>query len=206
MIESSAGRNNMVINKMLVKICGITNRDDAMAAVDAGATALGFIFYPKSPRHATAPMLAPWLHEIPPQVLKVGVFVDEAPETIEALASQIGLNVAQLHGSETPDRHPRNLTIWKGMRVRDGIVPAPDYPADAILLDGPGNGQTFNWALARQIQRHLVLAGGLTPENVRQAIDTTNPYGVDIASGIESIPGRKDHTRMKQFIKAALSS
>ncbi len=188
---------------MVVKICGITNRDDAMAAVEYGAGALGFIFYPKSPRHATAEMLAPWIGEIPAGVLKVGVFVDEAPDRIEALAAEVGLDVAQLHGAETPAQHPRNLIIWKGMRVRDGILPSTDYPADAILLDGPGNGRTFDWSLAKQLQRPFVLAGGLTPENVREAIEQTNPYGVDIASGIESVPGRKDHTRMKQFIKAA---
>src|SRR5579863_6565265 len=104
---------------MMVKICGITNREDALAAVDAGARALGFIFYPASPRHIAAAQVEPWVNEIPAEIWKVGVFVDEEPEVIERIGVQLGLDISQLHGSETPDRHPQGIRIWKAFRVKD---------------------------------------------------------------------------------------
>jgi len=191
---------------MFVKICGITNRNDALAAVDAGARALGFIFHPPSPRYVTPEALDPWLAEVPAEIWKVGVFVDEDPQRIEQVAARLHLDVAQLHGNETPDRHPHNLRIWKAFRVNGEATPPPGYPAEAILLDGPGSGQTFNWDVAHSVSTHLILAGGLTPENVQAAIGQTHPWGVDTASGVESSPGRKDHARMKMFIEAALRS
>jgi len=105
-----------------------------------------------------------------------------------------------------PDQHPEGLRIWKAFRVKNGLVPNPDYPAEAVLLDGPGSGQTFDWSIASRVSRPVVLSGGLTPENVRAAIAATSPWGVDICSGVESSPGRKDHKRMNQFIEAALRS
>lgn len=191
---------------MFVKICGLTNREDAFAAVDAGAGALGFVFYPPSPRSANPAALAPWFGELPQAVWKVGVFVDESPEEIERIAASLGLDVAQLHGNETPDRHPRNIRVWKAQRINGAGVAAPDYPAEAIVLDGPGSGRIFDWSLAAGVTRPVVLAGGLTPDNVRAAIAKTNPWGVDTASGVEAAPGRKDHAKMKAFIKAALRS
>jgi len=191
---------------MFVKICGITNREDALAAVEAGARALGFIFYNRSPRRVTADSLTPWIGEIPPDIWKVGVFVNESPEIIEQIAAQLTLDIAQLHGSETPDQHPRSLRIWRAIRVENDRIAHPDYPAEAILLDGPGSGRTFEWSLAKSVAKPVILAGGLTPENVEEAIAQTNPWGVDTASGVESSPGRKDHARMKMFIKAALRS
>jgi phosphoribosylanthranilate isomerase len=191
---------------MFVKICGITNRDDGLAAIDAGARALGFIFHPPSPRHVTPEALEPWLGEVPAHIWKVGVFVNEDPDRIEQIAAQLSLDVAQLHGNETPGRHPRHLRIWKAFRVHDEGMPPQNYPAEAILLDGPGQGQTFNWELAHSVSTRLILAGGLTPENVHAAVEQTHPWGVDTASGVESSPGRKDHARMKMFIKAALRS
>jgi phosphoribosylanthranilate isomerase len=191
---------------MFVKICGITNREDALAAVDAGARALGFIFHPPSPRYVTPETLEPWLAEVPEEIWKVGVFVNQDPRRIEQIAAQLHLDVAQLHGNETPDRHPHNLRIWKAFRVNGKGTPPPSYPAEAILLDGPGSGQTFNWEVAHSVSPHLILAGGLTPENVRAAVEQTHPWGVDTASGVESSPGRKDHARMKMFIEAALRS
>jgi phosphoribosylanthranilate isomerase len=197
---------------MFVKICGITNREDALAAIDSGARALGFIFHPPSPRYVTPEALEPWLADIPEEIWKVGVFVNQDPRRIEQIAMQLHLDVAQLHGNETPDRHPHNLRIWKAFRVNGKESPPPSYPAEAILLDGPASGQTFNWEVVGQVSDlpvlapRLILAGGLTPENVRAAIHQTHPWGVDTASGVESSPGRKDHARMKMFIEAALRS
>jgi phosphoribosylanthranilate isomerase len=188
---------------MMVKICGITNREDALAAVKAGASALGFIFYPASPRHVTPAELEPWVNEIPAGVWKVGVFVDEAPGEIERIGTVVGLDIAQLHGSEAPDQHPLHLRIWKAFRVRDAQTKVPDYPsAEAILIDG----REYDWTRTAHFTRPLILAGGLDENNVRERIQRAKPWGVDVASGIESSPGRKDHVRMKRFIEAALSS
>ena len=188
---------------MFVKICGITNRDDALAAVGAGARALGFIFYPASPRHVTAAQLEPWIDEIPADTWKVGVFVDEAPELIERIGAQLRLDIAQLHGSETPDLHPRGIRVWKAFRVKDSQASPPDYPlAEAILIDG----EEYDWTRTAHFTRPLILAGGLDENNVRERLQRANPWGVDVASGIESSPGRKDHVRMKKFIETALSS
>ncbi len=192
---------------MLVKICGITNREDALAAVAFGATALGFIFFPKSPRAASVEAVSEWIGEIPPQILRVGVYVNEAPAVIEANAAKLGLHVAQLHGDEAPAQHPVGI-VWRALRVTGDSIPS-DYPADALLLDGPGGGKTFDWKLAADAVsqgRRVILAGGLTPENVGQAIAAVKPWGVDTASGVEAKPGHKDHARMKQFIETALKS
>ena len=191
---------------MFVKICGITNREDALAAVEAGAGAIGFVFYKSSPRAADPAAIAPWISEIPPAVWKVGVFVNETPEIIEQIAANLRLDIAQLHGDETPALHPRKIRIWRAFRISGDALPPSGYPAEAILLDGPGKGATFDWHLANRITGNVIIAGGLTPENVRAAVEQTNPWGVDTASGVESSPGRKDHARMKQFIKAALGS
>jgi len=192
---------------MWVKICGITNREDALAAIEAGARALGFIFYSRSPRHVTPAQLEPWIGQLPRDVWKVGVFVDESPEKIEQIAEQLGLDVAQLHGSETPENYPRGIRIWKAVRItgRAGGFACPDS-AEALLLDGPASGITFDWSLAAKISAPVILAGGLNPDNVRDAIERAraHPWGVDVSSGVESSPGRKDHARMKKFIEAAL--
>ena len=191
---------------MVVKICGITNPKDALAAVEMGATALGFIFYPKSPRRATVESLTGWIGRIPTGIWKVGVFVDEKPERVESICSELQLDIAQLHGSETPLEHPQGVPVWKAFRMTEGFHFDPQYPADAILLDGAGSGRTFDWSLAANISRPLIVAGGLDEHNVRTAIEQSRPWGVDVASGIETAPGRKDHTRMKRFIEAALNS
>jgi phosphoribosylanthranilate isomerase len=191
---------------MFVKICGITNREDALAAIEAGAGALGFVFHKPSPRYADPPAIAPWISEIPASIWKVGVFVNESPEAIEQIAGELKLDVAQLHGSETPAVYPRALRIWKAIRIHNFTVPEHSYSAEAILLDGPGKGQTFDWRIAQGMPGKVIVAGGLTPDNVRDAIEQTNPWGVDTASGVETSPGRKDHARMKQFIQAALGS
>jgi len=189
---------------MFVKICGITNREDALAAAEAGATALGFIFYDRSPRSVKPAELAQWIGDLPAGIRKVGVYVNESPARIEQISAELGLDTAQLHGSETPDLHPRGLHVWKAMRVMPEMKSIPEYPAEAVLLDGPGSGKVFDWSLAASLQGNVILAGGLTPENVAIAIETVRPWAVDTASGVEASPGRKDHGRMKAFIEAAL--
>lgn len=190
---------------MFVKICGITNPEDALAAAEMGAQALGFIQYPKSPRYVAPAALQEWIGLIPAHVWKVGVFVDEAPLEIEGICQSLGFAIAQLHGEETPEDHPRGLQVWKAFRVTPQHNLDADYPADAILLDGPGGGRTFDWSVTSRITRPCIVAGGLDEHNVRQAIEASNPWGVDISSGIELSPGRKDHARMKRFIEVALN-
>lgn len=188
---------------MFVKICGITNREDALAAIDAGAQALGFIFYPPSPRSVTVEQVESWVSGLPAGIWKVGVFVDEPPEFIEGIAARVGLDVAQLHGSETPERHPRGLRIWKAFRVDRAEAEVPDYPAsEAILIDGPA----YDWTHTAHFTRPLILAGRLDPENVLSRVEAARPWGIDVASGVEISPGRKDHARMKKFIEMALRS
>lgn len=191
---------------MFVKICGITNREDALAAVDAGARALGFIFYDKSPRAVTAGQVAAFVGEIPKDIWRVGVFVNESPAKIEEIGAATGLDIAQLHGAETPDRHPRGLRVWRAFRVTGAGMPDAAYPAEAILLDGPASGRSFDWSLAAGFPGQVIVAGGLDETNVREAVERARPWGVDVSSGIEAAPGRKDHARMRQFIKAALGS
>ena len=191
---------------MFVKICGITNREDALAAVDAGARAIGFVFANCSPRAANPAHLEHWIGDIPRDIWKVGVFVDEKPEAIEEIAARLNLDIAQLHGSETPARHPAHLRVWRAFRVKTAEDQVPDYPAEAILIDGPA----FDWSRAAAFSHPLILAGGLNPDNVVKAIARARrhaePWAVDVASGIEAAPGRKDHARMKQFIQTALRS
>jgi phosphoribosylanthranilate isomerase len=197
---------------MMVKICGITNREDALAAIEGGAAALGFNFYPASPRYITPEEtaeigagLSAW-----PAVWKVGVFVDEPPERVWRIARQAGLDIAQLHGTESRENYPRGIRVWKAIRVRDGKVPEMlDFPAEAVLLDGPASGESFDWRNIPGMSRFagkLILAGGLDAGNVRKAIEQAHPWGVDACSRLESAPGRKDHFKMAEFLKAALAA
>ena len=191
---------------MFVKICGITNREDALAAVDYGARALGFIFYEKSPRAVTAEQVEKFAADIPKDIWKVGVFVNESPAKIEEIAARVGLDIAQLHGAETPDQHPRGVRVWKAFRITEAGIANPDYPAEALLLDGPSTGNPFDWSLAANLNRNVIVAGGLDEHNVHEAIARAHPWAVDISSRIEATPGKKDHVRMKKFIEAALQS
>ena len=150
-------------------------------------------------------MVKSWIVEIPANVWKVGVFVNESPARIEEIAADLALDVVQLHGDEKPDDHPRNTRVWRAFRVNGDAIPR-EYPAEAIVLDGPGQGRTFDWSVASEIPGNVIVAGGLTPENVQAAVEATRPWGVDTASGVESKPGKKDHARMREFIKAALRS
>jgi phosphoribosylanthranilate isomerase len=188
---------------MFVKICGITNPEDALAAADAGARAIGFVFVARSPRCVTPDQIEPWIGRLPSNVWKVGVFENESAESIERISARLGLDVAQLHGSETPERHPRDLRIWKAFRVGEAQANLPDYPAaEAILIDGIA----YDWTRTAHFTRPLILAGGLNETNVAERIAVSRPWAVDVSSGIESSPGRKDHTRMKKFIETVLRS
>ena len=190
---------------MMVKVCGITRREDAEAAVAAGASALGFIFYPKSPRYVTPETAAELGKGL--DVWKVGVFVDESPASIEGVMRAAHLDVAQIYGGELPNV-PR---VWLALRLvgqtsrsaRDLQIP-PE--AEAILLDGPANGISFDWNQARGFSKKLILAGGLNASNVAEAIRVAQPWGVDASSGLESAPGIKDHDKVRQFVKAALQA
>jgi phosphoribosylanthranilate isomerase len=186
---------------MFVKICGITNPEDALAAIDAGARALGFVFVASSPRYVTADQLAIWMNRIPAGIWKVGVFENEAPQLIAGVSARLGLDVAQLHGGETPERHPPGMRVWKAFRVADAAADLPDYPAaEAILIDGIA----YDWTRTAHFTRPLILAGGLNETNVAERIAVSRPWAVDVSSGIETSPGRKNHARMKKFIEAAL--
>jgi phosphoribosylanthranilate isomerase len=186
---------------MILKICGITNAEDAAAAVDGGANALGFNFYSGSPRYIT-PQAAADISS-PKGVHRVGIFVDEAPGRIEEIARTVSLDVAQLHGNEAADKYPQ-LPVWKAARVSGAFDPTRFVgTAEAILLDGPASGITFDWELARGVQLRIILAGGLDASNVAQAVAVVHPWGVDACSRIESVPGKKDHKKMTDFLKAA---
>ena len=201
-----------------VKICGITTWDDARLSIDLGASALGFNFYPLSPR-AISPADA-WsiIRRLPPFVEAVGVFVNWEPQVVEAVAQAVRLGSVQLHGAESPGEVAelaRNRRVIKAIRVKRGfrVASLAQYrAADAILLDGfapglhGGTGRTLDWKLSRVARRYgrIILAGGLTPENIAEAIRVAEPYAVDVASGVEGRPGRKDPARLRAFFAAVL--
>lgn len=197
-----------------VKICGITNVDDALHAAACGADALGLVFYAKSPRCVTPAQARAIGAALPPFVVRVGLFVNEVPERIAAIATECGLDAVQLHGDEPPAAcNLAPLRVVKVLRVRDeaSLVGHEQYDVSALLLDTwvadsfGGTGTSFNWALAAAIarQRPVILAGGLTPDNVAAAIRQVRPYGVDVSSGVESAPGRKDPAKVARFIRTA---
>jgi phosphoribosylanthranilate isomerase len=193
---------------MILKVCGITNQGDASAAIDAGATAIGFNFYVRSPRYIVAEAASAIST---PGVLRVGVFVNEAPERIEEIARLAALDVAQLHGDEAAADFPQGLAVWKAVRVSAGfdVSQYAATPAQAILLDGPaaelygGAGVAFDWTLARNSRLRIIVAGGLDASNVARAIALAEPWGVDSCSRIEASPGIKDHMKMTEFLRAA---
>jgi phosphoribosylanthranilate isomerase len=198
---------------MIVKICGITNREDAQAAVDGGVTALGFIFYEKSPRYIAPEDAAKIIEQLPPGVWKVGVLVNRTPVEVARIRSVAGLDIVQLQGDELPADLPAEGRIWKALHVDEAFTTAQmdGYRAEAFLLDSPskdnygGTGRTFDWTKATGTGRRIVLAGGLDAENVRAAIEQVRPWAVDACSRLEISPGRKDHDKVARFLKAALS-
>ncbi|HVU07307.1 MAG TPA: phosphoribosylanthranilate isomerase [Verrucomicrobiae bacterium] len=200
-----------------VKICGITNLADAQAAVAAGADALGFNFYEKSPRHISVEQAAEIARQLPPFVLRVGVFVNAPVELVVCAIASTELTMLQFHGDETPEFCGQfGLMAMKAFRIRDenSLAQIPNYATDAYLLDAfsadefGGTGKKFNWDLAIEAQKFgkpIFLAGGLTPENVAEAVKKVRPFAVDVSSGVESAPGKKDHVKIKAFIAAAKS-
>ena len=198
-----------------ITICGITNLDDALVAVDAGADALGFNFYKPSPRYITTDAARAIIDELPESILTVGVFVNEpSPESAETRAREAGITAIQLHGDESPD-YCRQLTprfVIKALAAGADFDTqrANDYDVEAILLDTKdealrgGTGRTFDWSIAQRVRRtvpKLFLAGGLSLQNIEDAIISVDPYGVDACSALEKAPGLKDHERMRVFVK-----
>jgi len=193
---------------MIIKICGITTEADAAACARAGATALGFNFWPRSPRYVTPQEASRPLAAVPSGVLKVGVFVDETAAVIESLVGELMLDVAQVHG--TLDR-PLVVRHWTAYSASTpGLKEIlQSTGAEAVLIDTPageergGTGRTFDWSLAAGLLGHVILAGGLGPDNVAEAIAAARPWGVDASSRLEVAPGRKDIHKVRAFVEAA---
>jgi phosphoribosylanthranilate isomerase len=195
---------------VLIKICGITGREDALLAVELGADALGFIFT-DSPRRVTPEEAGAIIDVLPPPVCKIGVFLDQQEEEVKSIADSCGLDGLQFHGRETP-AYCKKFTqkVIKAFRIRNvaDLKALSLYEADAFLLDSyheslpGGTGKTFDWNLAVEAKRYgkIILSGGLNPENVFSAVQQVGPYAVDVSSGVETSPGRKDPARLKAFI------
>lgn len=198
-----------------VKICGLTNAAEAQAAAAAGADLIGFMFYERSPRHVSLDRAAEIAGQLAPSVVRVGVFVNPSRELVAEAIARCGLNLLQFHGEESPEFCTQfGLMTMKAFRVRDreSLKALPAYSTDAWLLDAftpgqlGGTGERFNWDLAAEagrLGRPIFLAGGLTPENVAEAVRRARPFGVDVSSGVESAPGRKDPAKVRAFIAAA---
>lgn len=201
---------------MFVKICGLANADDVRAVAAMEPDAIGFIFYPKSPRAVTADKVKAWITGLPASLIKVGVFVDESADVVNRTLRLAGLDVAQLHGRETPAVCDAvDAVTWKAVNLRD--FPEPDalkpYHVDAFLIDGytgtmpGGTGTKVDWERAavygHKLQSPMLLAGGLRADNVADAIRRVTPWGVDVSSGVEIEPGCKDLAKVRQFIAAA---
>ena len=199
----------------LVKICGITNLDDASAAVAAGADLLGFNFYKPSPRYITPQHARGIIKHVPSSVLKVGVFVNEESAGVQSILREAGLGALQLHGDESPEYCDEfaaaGYYVIKTFAVTDtfDIQAAEAYDVEGIMLDTKhdrlrgGTGRVFDWSVARQAALtfpELYLAGGLSPENVENAIKTVRPFAVDACSALEDTPGKKNHDRMRVFV------
>jgi phosphoribosylanthranilate isomerase len=205
---------------MLVKICGITNLDDALMAIDAGAGALSFNFWRSSPRFIEPADARVIIDQLPADVLTVGVFVNEpSPEVAEQIATRAGVTALQLHGDESPEYCAalKEHYVIKALAVGRDFDPAnaTKYDVRAILLDAldkenrGGTGRQIDWSVARRTRElvpRLFLAGGLSPLNIVEAIVAVDPYGVDACSALESAPGRKDPQRVRSFVKAALGA
>jgi len=196
------------------KICGITRIEDALAAVEAGADAIGFVFYPKSPRAVTIEQAQRIIAQLPPFISTVGLFVNADREELKALLEVVHLDLIQFHGDETPEQCEGYGRPWiKALRVQAGDDIAASCAlydkASGILLDTfvagvpGGTGETFDWALIpKQLSKPIVLAGGLTSANVSQAIAQVRPYAVDVSGGVEMSRGIKDHDKIRAFMSA----
>lgn len=199
-----------------VKICGITNLEDAMAAAEAGADALGFVFYPESPRFIDPGKAHSIISKLPVFITTVGVFVDEGEDLIRRIIRESGVQVLQFHGSESPMLCTRfREKVIKAIRIKDteSINSMRMYSLDTFLLDTHheeakgGTGKPFDWKIAEIAKKYgrIILSGGLSPSNVGEAIRRVKPYGVDVSSGVEISPGTKDHTKISEFIREVKS-
>lgn len=198
---------------MFVKICGVTNEEDALTAVAVGADAVGFVFAP-SPRQVTASTARDIVSRLPPEILTVGVFRDQSPRQVIDIVQTAKLRGVQLHGHETPadadEIRPYCQVLIVALPAGDpALAHLDDYGADAVLIDSPspGSGQVFDWSLAEGApsNRRVILAGGLTPHNVAAGVEEVRPWGVDVSTGVEvdGQPGRKDALKMQAFVHAA---
>jgi len=201
----------------VIKICGITNLDDAHAAVAAGADILGFNFYKPSPRYIAPESAREIINTLPDSILTVGVFVNEgSPDAVRSIANQSGVKAVQLHGDESPDYCRMLNSVIKTFSVSGNfdIKQLESYEVDAIMLDTKdnrlrgGTGRVFDWSIAQQVSQlipKLYLAGGLSPENITEAIEMVQPYAVDACSSLEDKPGIKNHERMRVFVSKVRS-
>lgn len=204
--------------RVKIKICGLTNAEDTAVAVEAGADAIGFVFHKKSPRCAESAVVRAIVKTLPPFVLPVGVFVNEEAKVVRDLMDSCGLALAQLHGDETAAYcEALGRPVLKAIRLQDrrsflalaefqGRAGVRGFLVDAFSPDAyGGTGQVADWSLAAEAASAatILLAGGLTPDNVSQAIQQVRPYGVDVSSGVEASPGRKDHGKVRAFVQAA---
>jgi phosphoribosylanthranilate isomerase len=198
-------------DELFVKVCGITSEADALLAVSLGASAVGFVFAP-SPRQVSVQLAGDIAKRLPEHVLTVGVFRDEAPQRVVEAVRLAGLGAAQLHGHETAEEtqwvRARVSTVIKAFRAGErAIARFEDFGADFLMVDGdnPGSGEVFDWRLVEGVADHhrLIVSGGLRPENVAQAVANLHPAGVDVSTGVESSPGRKDPLLLRDFIVQA---
>ena len=206
-----------------IKICGLTTPQDAAAAIESGADALGFNFYPGSRRYLRMETAGEWIAALPGEIEKVAILVNPSWEEATAAAATPGITILQLHGTEPPEFCRRlmeeGIRFEKALPVSgpDSLTTIPEFFTRTLLLDSGGagefggSGRTFPWEIARDfVQAHphlrVILAGGLTPENVAEAVAIVRPFGVDVTSGVESSPGRKDHGRIRAFIAAVRGS
>lgn len=198
---------------LFVKICGLASGADTQAVVALRPDAIGFVLWPGSKRRARAEEVAAWIRDVPATILKVGVFVDATPDEVERAVAGAGLDVAQLHGAErAADFAGRSLRLWRAVGLRGAADPMPaGWSVDAYLVDtysaqSPGGtGQVGDWVAGRSFversPKPVLLAGGLTPDNVREAAAAVRPWGVDVSSGVEAHPGRKDLAKVREFIE-----
>ena len=196
-----------------VKICGITSLGDALVAVDLGADALGFVFFKGSPRYIPPDEARKIILNLPPFITTVGVFVDEKPEEVKRILKYSAIDVAQFHGHEPPEACMIDRRVIKAIRIKEltDLEPLKRYRVFAFLLDTyasesfGGTGQIFNWDVAVDAKQFgkIILAGGLTPDNIEKAIRRVRPYAVDVSSGVEGEKGKKDHRKLKLFIERA---
>ena len=206
----------MTSDPLFLKVCGITRLTDALHAVHAGATALGFVFWPHSPRYVTPERAAEIISELPSTIVTVGVFVNDPVDSIRAVLARSRITTVQLHGDEPP-AYAEGLSwpIIRSVSVEEAGEACPAWPAETVFLVDTvdpvrrgGTGGQVDWTRAASVARNwrILLAGGLTPENVAQAIATVRPYGVDVSSGVEQSPGVKDFDKVSRFVANARSA